>query len=46
MTAEQLWLAVRIERRVGDGNAEASYSLRLRERYPDAHETQLLMHGE
>jgi type IV pilus assembly protein PilF len=46
MTAEQLWLAVRIERRAGDANAEASYALKLRERYPDAHETQLLMQGE
>ena len=46
LTASQLWLAVRIERRVGDGNAEASYALQLRQRYPDARETQLLMHGE
>ncbi len=46
MTAEQLWLGVRIERRVGDSNAEASYALKLREHYPDASETQLLMHGE
>ena len=46
LTAEQLWLAVRIERHVGDGNAEASYALQLRQRYPEARETQLLMHGE
>jgi type IV pilus assembly protein PilF len=46
LTASQLWLAVRIERRVGDGDAEASYALQLRQRYPDARETQLLMHGE
>ncbi len=46
LTAEQLWLAVRIERRARDGNAEASYALRLRERFPDARETQLLIHGE
>lgn len=46
LTASQLWLAVRIERRIGDGNAEARYALQLRQRYPDAHETQLLMHGE
>jgi type IV pilus assembly protein PilF len=46
LTAAQLWLAVRIERGAGDRNAEASYALKLRERYPDAHETQLLMHGE
>jgi type IV pilus assembly protein PilF len=46
LTAEQLWLAVRIERKVGDRNAEASYSAQLRKRYPDARETQLLMRGE
>jgi type IV pilus assembly protein PilF len=46
LTAAQLWLAVRIERRVGNVNAEASYAMHLRQRYPDARETQLLMHGE
>lgn len=46
LTAEQLWLGVRIERRVGNANAEASYALQLRQRYPDARETQLLQHEE
>lgn len=46
LTAEQLWLAVRIERKVGDRNSEASYGMQLRKRFPDAHEVQLLMHGE
>ena len=46
LTAEQLWLAVRIERKVGDRNSEASYSMQLRKRFPDTRETQLLMHGE
>lgn len=46
LTAEQLWLAVRIERKVGDRNSEASYSMQLRKRYPDARETQLLTGGE
>ena len=46
LTAEQLWLAVRIERKVGDRNAEASYGMQLRKRFPDARETQLLMRGE
>ncbi|MDZ4202704.1 MAG: type IV pilus biogenesis/stability protein PilW [Gallionella sp.] len=45
MTAEQLWLAVRIERKVGDRNSEASYGMRLRKRYPDAQETRQ-MYGE
>jgi len=46
LTAEQLWLAVRIERKVGDRNSEASYTMQLRKRFPDARETQLLMRGE
>lgn len=46
LTAEQLWLAVRIERKTGDRNAEASYGLQLRKRFPDARETQLLMRRE
>lgn len=45
LTAAQLWLAVRIERKTRDANAEASYALQLRQRYPDARETQL-MQGE
>lgn len=42
LTSEQLWLAVRIERKVGDRNSEASYAMQLRKRYPDAVETRLL----
>ncbi len=46
LTAEQLWLAVRIERKAGDRNSEASYGMQLRKRFPDARETQLLLRGE
>ena len=46
LTAENLWLAVRIERKVGDRNSEESYALQLRKRFPDARETQLLLKGE
>lgn len=46
LTAEQLWMAVRIERKVRDRNAEASYGMQLRKRFPDSRETQLLMRGE
>ncbi|MBI5429047.1 MAG: type IV pilus biogenesis/stability protein PilW [Nitrosomonadales bacterium] len=46
LTAEQLWLGVRIQRKVGDRNSEASYSIQLRKRYPDAKETQMMMRGE
>ncbi len=46
LNAEQLWLAVRIERKVGDRNSEASFALQLRKRFPDAPESQMLMRGE
>lgn len=46
LAAEQLWLAVRIERKMGDRNSEASYGMQLRKRFPDARETQLLLRGE
>jgi type IV pilus assembly protein PilF len=46
LTAESLWLAVRIERRVGDRDSEESYALQLRKHFPDSRETQLLLKGE
>lgn len=46
LTAENLWLAVRIERRLGDKNSEESYALQLRKRFPDSRETQLMLHGQ
>lgn len=46
LTAEQLWLGVRIHRKLRDRNAEASYGMQLRKRYPDSKETQMLMRGE
>ncbi len=46
LTAEQLWLGVRINRKIGDRNSEASYAMQLRNRFPDARETQMLIHGE
>ncbi len=45
-TAEQLWLGVRINRKVGDRNSEASFATQLKNRFPDARETQMLIHGE
>jgi type IV pilus assembly protein PilF len=42
MTAEALWLGVRIERRMGDRNSEESYALQLRKRFPESREAQLL----
>jgi type IV pilus assembly protein PilF len=46
LTAEQLWLAVRIERKMRNRTNEASYALQLRKRFPDSRETQLLLQGE
>ncbi len=46
LTAEQLLLAVNIERKTGDRNSEASFMLQLRKRYPDSRETQSLTRGE
>lgn len=43
LTAANLWLAVRIERKLGNVDAEASYALQLRKNYPDARETQLML---
>jgi type IV pilus assembly protein PilF len=46
LTAEQLWLGVRISRKVGDRNSEASFATQLRKRFPDSRETQMLKRGE
>lgn len=44
--AEALWLALRIERRLGDRAAEASYASQLRRRFPASPEYQKLSKGE
>ncbi len=46
LTAENLWLAVRIERKAGDKNSEQSYALQLRKRFPDSRENQLMQHEQ
>lgn len=46
LNAEQLWLAVRIERKMRDRNSEASYALQLRKRFPNSRESRLLSQGE
>jgi type IV pilus assembly protein PilF len=45
-TPESLWLALRIERKVGERIAEANYAGQLRRRYPGSREYQLLQRGE
>ena len=44
--AEVLWLGVRVERRMGDGNSEASYAMQLRKNFPDSKEARALASGE
>ena len=45
-SAESLWLALRIERRMGQRAAERNFAIELRRRYPDARETQALQRNE
>ena len=45
-TPESLWLALRIERRLGARTAELSYANQLRRRFPDSREFQSLQRGE
>jgi type IV pilus assembly protein PilF len=44
-SAESLWLALRIERRLGERVAEQSYANQLRRRYPASPEYQALQRG-
>ena len=44
--AALLWLGVRIERELGDGQAEKRYAARLRQQFPDSNETRLLDSGQ
>ena len=45
MTAEVLWLALRIERRLGDRAAEASLANQLRRRFPASPEFAAFQRG-
>ncbi len=45
-TAETLWLGIRIERKLGDKDAIASYSLQLEKNYPDSDETRELLESK
>jgi type IV pilus assembly protein PilF len=42
LAAEDLLLAVRIERKLGNRSAEANYAMRLNKNYPDSREAQLM----
>lgn len=45
-TAESLWLALRVERKLGERNAETGYANQLRRRFSGSREYQLLQRGE
>jgi type IV pilus assembly protein PilF len=45
-TPESLWLALRVERKLGERNAESSFASQLRRRYPGSREFQLMQRGE
>jgi type IV pilus assembly protein PilF len=45
-SAESLWLALRIERRLGERVAEQSYANQLRRRFPGSPEYQSLQRGQ
>lgn len=44
-TAEVLWLGVRVGRRLGDRNSEASYASQLRNKFPNSREARALSAG-
>ena len=43
--AEVLWLALRVERKMGDRNAEAAFGQQLRRLFPDSKEARALLAG-
>jgi type IV pilus assembly protein PilF len=45
-TAEVMWLALRIERKLGNREAEARYATQLRRRFPGSPEHRLLTQGQ
>ena len=44
--AESLWLALRIERKLGNREAEAGYASQLRRRFKDSAEYKSLLQGQ
>ncbi len=45
-TADVIWLVLRIERKLGNREAEARYAVQLRRRFPASPEQSLLMQGQ
>ncbi len=46
LTAQALWLGIRVERALGDFSAENSYAAQLRRRYPESMQAQWLLMGQ
>jgi type IV pilus assembly protein PilF len=46
LDAAGLWLALRVERQLGNPTAEAAYARQLRERFPESRETRWLQMGD
>lgn len=46
LNAQALWLGLRIERRLGDREAEGNYGAQLQRRYPESMQTQWLITGQ
>ena len=46
LNARALWLGVRVERELGDRDAEASYALQLEKNFPDSPQTKLLLESK
>jgi type IV pilus assembly protein PilF len=45
-TSESLWLALRVERKLGDARTESSYATQLRRRFPGSPEYQAMQRGD
>lgn len=45
-TPDMLWLGVRIERKLGGSDAEASYRMLLKNKHPDSSQTKAMLSGE
>jgi type IV pilus assembly protein PilF len=45
-SAESLWLALRVERKLGDRSAEGGFANQLRRRFPQSAEAQALQRGD
>jgi type IV pilus assembly protein PilF len=45
-SADMLWLGIRVERKLGNKDNEASYALQLRRQYPNSEQTKALLSGQ